>query len=203
MKVAFTGAHGVGKTTLSKMLEEVLEETYPESSVCKLGSATRDVLSWGGNDGAGRRISINPDDPTFQVASALKRREWMLHPFNLKMDFLISERWAIDEWVYQNAANSEWTNPARVGAASFLADEARWEIKEYWDVIYYIPVTDRPLEDDGIRPLGKEFQYKVDRFFKRELNSLSEQYKIKVVSQTLEECLEFFREEVRNWKIER
>ena len=202
MKIAFTGAHGVGKTTLSKMLENVLEEIYPENSVYMLGSATRDVLSWGGNNRAGRKFSIDPDRPTFQIASALKRREWMLEPHNLKVDFLISERWAIDEWVYQNVANSEWTSPARIGASSFLADEARWEIKEYWDIIYYIPVTDRPLEDDGVRPLDKEFQYKVDGFFKRELNGLGNQYKIKVVPQTLEECLEFFKEEVSTWKIE-
>ena len=79
--------------------------------------------------------------------------------------------------------------------------EMDWEYTNYWDKIYYIPATNRPVEGDGTRPIDKEYQVDIDELIKVSLDTYKKRSnKIKIVPSGLEELEDYFRKEVQGWK---
>ena len=200
MRVAFTGSHGVGKTTAAYILKEVLSEQKPENSVFSLGSATRSVLDWGNSSGALVGPQLLPEDNGFQLACIYDRRAKMLDALALQSSHVISERWALDETAYQlhKVRASRMGNDA-AHTLRVCQMEMNWELNNYWDRIYYIPVTSRAVEGDGTRPIDKGYQEDIDRSIRYSLKSLSKATKIKIVPTELGQVREFFKEEVNKW----
>jgi len=185
MKIAFTGSHGVGKTTVVNILKELLKD----EKIVTLESTTRKVLSWD---------VIDDSSPTFQLICIFLRRGWMLE--NKDADFVISERWALDELAYQYYQCQGTADIKVWDAYGVCKNEVEWELDNYWDTIYYIPVTDREVEDDGIRPTDKQYQRDIDAEISKRIDFLiGRGYNIKVVPQVLDEIKEFFQEEIKKW----
>ena len=204
MNIAFTGAHGVGKTTVMGIVyDELLKEKLFATT---LGSATRDVLGWGRNDRNGNRVSVSPYSSSFQLACVYKRREWMLDSQLSKYDFVLSERWAFDEYIYQGELMSRPLEDGLIqggeDALNILWEEACWELQNYWDVVYWIPASNRPLSEDGVRPQEKEFQTRIDSLFSNAIENLRETgYTIKVLpNENLEEVRQYLKKEIQEWK---
>ena len=204
MRVAFTGSHSVGKTTLATMLGELIEEKIPQSSTYIIGSTTRSVLSWGGNTGGRNLPIISPEENGFQLACIYERRRLMLNKKLGLFSDIISERWALDEAAYQSyKASIEKGNSFSLEAQYILEAcklEMKWELENYWDRIYYIPVDEREVEDDGVRPLAKQYQIDIDEYINKLLIPYRDKYIIKEVPKKLGEIREFFLEELEEWK---
>ena len=194
MKITFTGSHGTGKTTAVKVLNKVLNEEYPKGTLASIGSVTRSVIGWGNG-------ILTPEENSFQLACIYDRRKQMVSKTSLASDFVISERWAMDETAYQaykfsqNKMNRNSSHTLRV-----CKMEMDWEFENYWDRVYFIPVTDRPVESDGVRPTSKDYQLEIDRYVEDSLKSFGPSIKIKTVPTKLEELEEFFRKDIRSWK---
>ena len=201
MRITFTGSHGTGKTTSSKILKKIISEEYTEATIATLGSVTRSVLSWGGKDRDESGPILSPEENSFQLACIYERRRMMLSKGSISADYVISERWAMDETAYQlhkarkNMMDRDSSHTLRV-----CQMEMDWEYANYWDKIYYIPADKRPVEQDGTRPGSKEYQVDIDELIKVNLNMYKRSTKIKVVPIRLEELEDYFRKEVQGWR---
>jgi len=79
----------------------------------------------------------------------------------------------------------------------------RWEIENFWDVIYYIPLDSRPVDGDGTRPTDKKYQIEIDKLIQENLKPYKKSTKIKVMPTQLELWEEYFSKEVKSWKIKK
>jgi hypothetical protein len=193
MKITFTGSHGTGKTTAASILKKIINESYPELSVASLGSVTRSVIEWGGE-------MLNPDTNSFQLACIYERRRQMLSKNSLESNFVISERWAMDEVAYQlYRTRKNITEIYTSHTLKVCQMEMNWELENYWDRVYYIPVDERPVEEDGVRPGNKEYQVEVDKMLEIVMVPHIEDSKIKRMPTKLEEWELYFKKEVESW----
>lgn len=200
MRIAFTGSHGVGKTTVSKLLWRKIETEYPESGVTILGSSTRSVLSWGRSTRSDNECLLSPEENGFQLACIYERRRMMLSKGAIEADFTISERWAMDETSYQLHKARTKGDLDAWHTLRVCQMEMQWEYDNYWDVIYYIPVTEREVEGDGTRPTDKDYQIEIDSLLKDGLKSLRKITKIKTIPTDLDKLDRFFSREIEQWK---
>jgi len=200
MRIAFTGSHGVGKTTVSKLLWRKLEEEIPGLGITILGSSTRSVLSWGRGTESGGECLLSPEENGFQLACIYERRRMMLSKGAIGADIVISERWAMDETSYQLHKARTKGDLDAWHTLRVCQMEMEWEYNNYWDAVYYIPVTDREVEGDGTRPTDKDYQLEIDGLLKDGLKSLKKTTKIKVVPTDLDRLDDFFSKEIETWK---
>lgn len=194
MRIAFTGAHGVGKTTAMNILYKTLKNENEHIHIETLGSSTRDLMEAG----------WDRDYQGFELACIYERRKWMLELQEKKVPWILSERCAIDETAYlyqkfrNNAGNRD--NYRFYDFYSVAKQEAEWEAEVFWDRIYYIPVDERPVPGDDVRPTDKEYQRLIDENILKVIESY---YKLDVVRKMpteLDLWEEYFLEEVKEWK---
>lgn len=201
MKIAFTGSHGTGKTTAAKILRKVINEVHPGLNIAPLGSVTRSVLGWGSGDG---KLSLSPEDNSFQVACIYERRRQMLAKGSLKADFVISERWAMDEASYQlYKARKDMMDRDSSHTLRVCQMEMDWEITNYWDKVYYIPVDTRPVEEDGVRPGDKKYQIEVGNMMEIIMSPYVRNRKFKKMPTQLELWEDYFKKEVESWNLKK
>jgi hypothetical protein len=124
----------------------------------------------------------------------------MLENMALEAPYLISERWAMDETAYQLHKVQENRTIESTDTLRVCQMETRWELQNYWDVVYYIPLSGREIEDDGTRPTDTRYQEEIDALIRYSLRNVSGVTKIKTVPTNLDEMREFFRKEVAKWK---
>lgn len=181
-------------------MRKEIEKVYPDAVTNVLGSVTRSISDWGGVFRDGRRIRIDKESDTFQLACIYERRSWMMDEDIKNSDFVISERWALDEAGYQGfKADNTYKNTSKY-YYRVAVEEAKWEATNYWNRIYYIPLSNRGVEDDGVRPLDKNYQKEIDDQMQKILMKLNESIIIKEVPLNMDELPEFFEEEVKKWK---
>lgn len=201
MKITFTGSHGTGKTTAAKILRKVINENYPELTVAPLGSVTRSVLGWGSGDG---NLSLSPEDNSFQVACIYERRRQMLAKGSLKADFVISERWAMDEASYQlYKARKDMMDRYSSHTLRVCQMEVDWEFENYWDKVYYIPVDGRPVAEDGTRPGDKSYQVEIDSMMEVVMSPYKKSRKLKKMPTELDLWEPYFKKEVESWNLKK
>jgi thymidylate kinase len=200
MKIAFTGSHGTGKTTASKILKKIISEEFPEANIETIGSVTRNVLNWGGKN-RDSKIMLSPENNSFQLVCVYERRKMMLSKGAVEADFTISERWAVDETAYQLfKARKDTVGHDAVHTLRVCQMETQWEFDNYWDKIFYIPVDGRPVEEDGTRPNNKEYQIEIGNMFQEVVKTYIKTHKFKKMPTELEMWEPYFRKEVISWK---
>ena len=201
MKITFTGSHGTGKTTAAKILRKVINETYPGLAIAPLGSVTRSVLGWGQGDG---KLSLSPESNSFQVACIYERRRQMLAKGSLKADIVISERWAMDETAYQlYKARKDMMDRDSAHTLRVCQMEMDWELNNYWEKVYYIPVDHRPVEEDGTRPGDKKYQIEVGNMIEVVMSPYNKNRKIKKMPTQLELWEDYFKKEAESWNLKK
>jgi hypothetical protein len=194
MKITFTGSHSTGKTTISFML---MKEIYDQYGIEPhlLTSATRSLLNMGKGD-----FRHNPNTDGFQLACIFERRNWMLTHRSLEAKVVISERCALDESAYQlDRAHKIQNGGLSTGTYDLCLEEAKWEVQNYWDKIYYIPVDDREVASDGVRNTNKDFQREIDSCLLETFEILGIRDRVVEVPVDLEDVPAFLREEVSKY----
>ena len=181
-------------------MKEQIEKIYPNSSISLLPSVTRAVIDAGGVFSDGLNIGYDQNLDTFQLACIYLRRNWMFSQRSMNSDFIISERWAVDEAAYQGYKQQNSIQSNAKHYYNVALEEAKWEATNYWNRIYYIPLSDRGVKDDGVRPLDKNYQKEIDDQIQKVLMKLNESIIIKEVPLNMDELPKFFEEEVRKWK---
>ncbi len=143
MRVAITGAHGVGKSTLAEELSEVL--AVP-------------VLLTPGRTLAARGLPVNEDATVVSQSVA-----WLLqYRFEREQHAWVAPRSLIDVWAYtaQAAARGAPT-PAETALLEELERSTPVAVAERYHHLIYIPprIT---LQADDVRPSGEAFQRSTD-----------------------------------------
>jgi len=171
MKLAFTGCHGTGKTTLiNKILELDLLPDYEFST-----NITRTLKEQGFS------ISDAGDDQT-QFAVMHK------HQDNLMFDDVIMDRCALDCLVY--TAYLYLHNKVNVVTYNIIFDNAVKCINQYSKIFYLEPEFE--IEDDGVRPVDKVFQHEITSLFHQYIDTL--RLRVIPLTGTVEQRIETFKQ---------
>jgi nicotinamide riboside kinase len=143
MRIALTGAHGVGKSTLADELAELLDVP---------------VLPTPGRTLAARGLPVNEEATVTSQTLA-----WLLqYRFEREQHRWVAPRTLIDVWAYtvQAAARQQLTT-VEGGLLEELRHATPLAIAERYDQLIYIPPR-IALEADGVRPTDEEFQRSTD-----------------------------------------
>lgn len=137
MRIAFTGSHSTGKSTL---LLECLDIALMGDSIPIFDGIVR---QWDG---------IKKLSPRGQQRLIDYWYVWN----HYKTSSFISSRTIFDTWAYAQLSVH----------ADFHLNLFHWAVKHIWyDYLFYLPV-EFELEEDGVRPEGREFQLQHDRRLK-------------------------------------
>jgi len=150
MKIALTGAHGVGKTTLLNVLRDELGGPS-EVAICR--EVPRVIVRAAGEDTFFRRGENTPLRQLlilfYQVIEeGLRSRE---------ADTVLADRTVIDHLAYTIVLFPEMVDSAEYTA---LLNAARLWLPEY-DLIMKLPI-EFAVVDDGVREADAEFQAQID-----------------------------------------
>jgi nicotinamide riboside kinase len=143
MRVAITGAHGVGKSTLADELSEVL--AVP-------------VLSTPGRTLASRGLPVNEEATVTSQTLA-----WLLqYRFEREQSDWVAPRSLIDVWAYTvQAAERHEPTPVESVLLEELERSTPVAVAERYDELIYIPPR-IALQADEVRPSGEGFQRSTD-----------------------------------------
>jgi thymidylate synthase len=154
IKIALTGAHGTGKTTVINALEARCAERNISVEV------VREIP---------RLICESVDDPTFfrQQSNTFAKQSLLLQgqiqaelrAITSSPELILCDRALLDHWIYTTHFHrSALDRPNVIEAyASMVVQHC-----STYDMIFYIPVEFSPV-DDGVREADLEFQEAIDR----------------------------------------
>lgn len=154
MKIIFIGAHGTGKSTLANMLQECLSKIKPFPLVESVARQCQSYLK--SNDIYGMLTSDEQD----------KMKQKMITEFAF-WDFERICTWNIDCIMTRCPLDVVAYEVANYGHneeySKNLSKLFDFKFKGYFNdcVFFYVPI-EFDLVDDGVRPMGKEYQKNVD-----------------------------------------
>jgi nicotinamide riboside kinase len=143
MRIAITGAHGVGKSTLANELAAMLN----------VG-----VLSTPGRTLAQRGLPVNEEATIISQTLA-----WLMqYRFEREQADWIAPRSLIDVWAYTvQAASRQQLTTVESALLEELERDTPITVVERYDLLIYIPPR-IALQGDDVRPSGQEFQRATD-----------------------------------------
>jgi AAA domain len=151
VKVALSGAHGVGKSTMAASLAQELR--LP-------------VLPTPGRWMAARDLPVNQD-----ATVASQMLAWLLQEsFEASHDAWIAPRSAVDIWAY--AASAAERTPDRLGGYTLdvLSALAEATMKERYTALLYVPPRIQ-LHPDDVRPGDDRFRDEIDALIRGRLEA--------------------------------
>jgi predicted ATPase len=151
MKLALTGAHGTGKTTLCRFL---CENAFAGYRVAHCREVPRVIIEQANDDNFFRRTKNSPlrQSLTFlyQLLEEVKQAQ--------KADILICDRTIVDHLAYSTVL---FPGTASTIEYRVTVEAARVWVSEY-DMIFKLPI-EFPAKDDGVREVDLKFQNDIDQ----------------------------------------
>lgn len=146
-KIGLISTHGTGKTTLA----------YEIASRFKRMGFTVKVITEVAGEAFEEGIPINENtNIAAQMHILLRHMAEETKAAARKYDVIICDRSVFDNWIYMER---------KCGYQQFVLDLIREYSKKFpYDALYKIPITEKELDEDGIRDTDKEFQ---EDIFKR------------------------------------
>lgn len=172
MRIAFTGSHGCGKTTLANNFPNRIDE-IARTVIKKVGSP-KDMEQEQGDE-------FQQEIMDKQIQAELNMVKYA--------GWFVSDRSVIDVLAYATRFCSH-------KKLRELKDQAEKHIKEYpYDIIFYVPI-EFPLEKDWLRFEDEHYQEIIDL----QILKLLKRYKIKyvLVSGTVEQRLQIVNEAINS-----
>lgn len=155
IKIAFTGAHGVGKTTLLKLTSEGLREKGVLAEITdEIPRLICDAIE---DQEFFRRENNSLARQNLIIQNQLVRNEIDTKRPN---DFLLFDRTPIDHWAYTKVLFQEQLD--REGVKGIQEKILAEYTKTFFDSIFYLPIEFPPV-DDGTRESDNDFQKEIDR----------------------------------------
>lgn len=166
MRIAITGSHSCGKTTLAKLLSK--ETGLPFMRGDKMKDLMEEMFH-------GKSFDDLTEDENWQIETVgLDKR---IEAEN-REDSFISDGCSLNSIAYIKAKIKDAESRPDFKKVRELAKVNA----EKYNFIFYLP-PEIPLEDDGFRPLSSEFRLKIDGLLRKILKD----YKFYTIRGTLEE----------------
>lgn len=149
MKIAFTGTHSTGKTTL---LNDVIEYYGDDIKLKSISEVARKII----DKGYPLNQDANVDSYIHYINDQLSSEETYMR----ECDLFISDRTLLDPVAYA-MVNSKLPRPY---IPEYFIDMMTnvWLLeKNRYDIYIYFPI-EFPLEIDGIRPLDEQYRKDID-----------------------------------------
>lgn len=183
MKIAFTGSHGVGKTTLIDNLEKELSRV---KSIVVTKEIPRIICELVNNTEYFRR-GVNNLEKQLLIFLGQVIQEYELTNSNFELtlcDRTIFDHWAYTLYLFEKELNNEYIN---------IIENFLLKHMSSYDLIFYIPI-EFEVEDDGTREDDKEFQKKIDSII---INNL-EKFKIPfiIISGTIDDRIKIVQKQL-------
>lgn len=164
MKIAFTGTHSTGKTTLAKKMQQALDLPF-------LGNITRRLAQTG--------AQLNKSDNSFSQLLVFTEH---INNFNNKN--FICDRSVFDALAY-SIYNCEYS-----GLAEHIVLTGETLVQHYkdrYDFLFYLPIANCPFVKDGMREDDALFRIAVDEILLHLFNKYKPTNLYIVQSKTVEE----------------
>lgn len=163
MKIAFTGAHGVGKTTLINSLKERLSQ---EKDVEVTKEVPRIICELANEPEYFRR-----GNNTLPKQLVILLGQVVLEYNSKKSNLLICDRTIFDHWAYTTYLFKEEINES----LSTSIEHFLFEHMKSYDKIFYLPI-EFEVQDDGTRESDKKFQSNIDTIILKNLKKNELEY---------------------------
>jgi len=142
MKIAVIGAHGTGKTTLSKGIADLFKFNH-----------IPDVVA----DAFKLNFPINEDTPP-------ETQFWIISK-QIELERNTLSSWVMEKSLWDNIIYGEFSIKDK-SVLKILRNIAEKNAK--YDIVFYCPI-EFPIPDDGLRSLNVEFQKTIDKEFRKYL----------------------------------
>lgn len=149
MKIAFTGTHSSGKTTLIKYVIEQLKDL----DVITIQNITRTIIKRGFPLGKDSTV----DSYMIYVGEQLKSER---HTKNQNYNLIISDRTVLDTVAYA-LSNIQLPRPFIPVYCINMLKEIWLREKDFYDLYVYLPI-EFPMVIDGIRDVDEDYRHLVD-----------------------------------------
>lgn len=152
MKIALTGAHGVGKSTLASYLRQLITEKKISSSITpEVPRLICDIT----NDNEYFRRGHN----TLLKQSLILMGQLVIEERLRKIaDIQICDRTLFDHWAY---SLSLFGSEIKEGGYDEIYEKFISDHCKSYDKIFYLPIEFKP-KDDGVRESDEAFQSEID-----------------------------------------
>jgi len=157
MRIAVTGSHGVGKTTLISHLLGVLNKE--EEKFKLLPETPRQAVELG--------FTINENTP-------IETQFWIFAK-QIEMEHLAKNYFIADKCFIDLLAYSKFLFLDKPEFLQVLNDIAKKAVANY-NLVIYVPAGEFPIEDDGVRSTDPKFQKEIDRLVVDILNEFGVSY---------------------------
>jgi len=145
MIIAYTGAHGTGKTTAALQKAESLKRLHRDKSISIL-TETAPLSPYPINS------ATTADSQMWIFTAQIKRELDLLSKF----DIVVSDRCAVDSIAYTMAAGYD-------NLACAMASLVKYHIHHYKEIIFKTTERNDFCFKDGIRFIGDEYRKEVER----------------------------------------
>lgn len=156
VRIALSGAHGVGKTTLCDQLTNVFSEVFPNVSIVKVGNISRDLIA---------QKKVKPDVHSSIEDYYVYVSEYIRRLLNANGNFILHDRTLIDAMAYigynQNFSEYFW---------DMLSEITRLYTNQI-HIYFYVPI-EFPLVLDGVRRNDEQYQRDIDGRIVKSLEKL-------------------------------
>jgi len=157
MRIAITGSHGVGKTTLINELLNYLNKK--DSGFKLLEEAPRQAFELG--------FPINENNSS-------ETQLWVFAK-QLEMELVADSYYIADKCFIDLLAYAMYIFKERHDLISILRDISKRAALKY-DLVIYLPAGEFPIEDDGVRSTDQKFQEGIDKLILEILNDFEISY---------------------------
>lgn len=151
LKIALTGAHGTGKTTLIRQLPSILS-SLGKINICR--EAPRLIIDLVKDAEYFRRGNNTPQRQALIFAQHLLEERQQING----ADVIITDRTLVDHLAYTSVLFPEFLNTSEYKVYKYLAITSLTS----YDLLCKLPI-EFPVEDDGVREGAVEFQREIDR----------------------------------------
>ena len=160
MRIAFSGAQGVGKSTICEQLKNKLISIKPNKNIAVIGNISRYLI---------KQYKINTDVKSNNEDYYLYIAEYIKRLLNTEADIIINDRTLLDSMAHQL-----YNNNASSNYYAMLREIVRWYLRDI-DYYFYIPIQFE-MDDDGVRYVDNHHQKEIDKMIMKLLKEFNVEY---------------------------
>lgn len=182
MRLAITGSHGVGKSTLiNNLLNYLNKETDMKIAITDSRGAGKTILSQfiAGKSGG---FKLLPEAPrqALQFGFSINEQttietEFWIFAKQLEMELVAGDNYVADRCFIDLLAYAMHLFAEKADFIKVLREIAKRAVRKY-DLVIYLPTGEFPIEDDGVRSLDPRFQRAIDKLIREILDDFEISY---------------------------